>query len=117
MNLRVIPRRVVDSGRTPGRPLAALTEDERLAMVRCTTRRLSGDDSVSTWQVEFFGYGRRVALAQEIFHVVGPFADNGLAALDALFRDNGLIRWGAWRMSLDGALIEGGCCEDFDDPS
>jgi hypothetical protein len=116
MNLRVIPGRVIDSGRAPGRLLSAITDDERLAMIRCTSRRLSGDDSVSTWQVDFFGYGRRTALAHEIFHVVGPFAENGLASLDALLRDAGLTRWGPWRMSINGDFMEGGCCEDFDDP-
>jgi hypothetical protein len=117
MNLRVIPRRVVASGSALGTPLSAITDAERLAMIRCTSRRISGNDSVSTWQVDFFGYGRRTALAHEIFHVVGPFADSALSSLDALLRDAGLIRWGVWRMNLDGDSMEGGCCQDFGDSS
>lgn len=116
MNLRVIPGRV-DSESDSARPLSAITDDERLAIIRCACRRLSGDDSVSTWQVDFFGYGRRTALAHEIFHVVGVFADNGLGSMDALLQGAGLTRWGAWRSSLLGDYVEGGCCQDFADPT
>jgi hypothetical protein len=143
MNLRLIPGRVVDLARhhaaastderrveSPartrtvevepaveilGRPLAAITDAERLTMIRCTGRRTSGDEDVSTWQVDFFAYGRRAALAQETIHVIGPFAENGLASLDAVLHGARLIRWGAWRMSLQGDFMEGGCCEDFAD--